>query len=127
MQIKKENRSLSPHLNTYKPQITSIISIFHRISGSVLAIILLCTPMCVDLFNFILSFNIGLTIYNNLLGIFTTIALNVFLATFIFHLINGLRHLLWDLGVGLNLNDILITASLVLLITLSITLLITLL
>jgi succinate dehydrogenase / fumarate reductase cytochrome b subunit len=49
MEINKENRSLSPHLYAYKPQITSVISIFHRITGSLLAIILLCTPICINL------------------------------------------------------------------------------
>lgn len=121
MQIKKENRSLSPHLNTYKPQITSIVSIFHRISGSVLAIILLCTSTCVDLFNFIVCFNTGLIFYNYLFAMFCII-LNISLVTFTFHLANGFRHLLWDLCIGLNLNDLSITAFLVFLITMSVTL-----
>ena len=31
--MKKNNRPLSPHLTIYKPQITSIMSISHRVSG----------------------------------------------------------------------------------------------
>jgi succinate dehydrogenase / fumarate reductase cytochrome b subunit len=31
-------RPLSPHLQIYRPQITSVLSIFHRISGVVLAV-----------------------------------------------------------------------------------------
>lgn len=32
----KINRPLSPHLTIYKPQLTSTLSIFHRISGAFL-------------------------------------------------------------------------------------------
>jgi len=56
MNIYKENRSLSPHLRSYKPQITSVISIFHRITGSVLALLLLCIPICINLVGSFLSF-----------------------------------------------------------------------
>jgi succinate dehydrogenase / fumarate reductase cytochrome b subunit len=31
--IKNTQRPLSPHLQIYKPQITSVMSIFHRITG----------------------------------------------------------------------------------------------
>ena len=37
----KKNRAISPHLTIYKPQITSLISIFHRISGSFLSMFVL--------------------------------------------------------------------------------------
>ena len=33
-----DNRPLSPHLTVYKPQITSVLSIFHRITGAGLAV-----------------------------------------------------------------------------------------
>ena len=32
------NRPLSPHLQVYRPQITSVLSILHRITGVVLAL-----------------------------------------------------------------------------------------
>ena len=33
-----DNRPLSPHLTVYKPQITSVLSIFHRITGAGLSV-----------------------------------------------------------------------------------------
>ena len=33
-----DNRPLSPHLTVYKPQITSVLSIFHRITGAGLTV-----------------------------------------------------------------------------------------
>ena len=34
----KQNRPLSPHLSVYKPQITAMLSIYHRITGAVLSL-----------------------------------------------------------------------------------------
>ena len=63
MQIHKDNRSLSPHLYVYKPQITSVVSIFHRITGSLLAIIFLCTSIIVNLLGSFLSFNLFYSLF----------------------------------------------------------------
>jgi succinate dehydrogenase cytochrome b556 subunit len=39
--MKKRIRPLSPHLTIYKPQATSLLSIFHRVAGSLLGFILI--------------------------------------------------------------------------------------
>jgi succinate dehydrogenase / fumarate reductase cytochrome b subunit len=112
----KKNRSLSPHLFIYKPQVTSVISIFHRVSGSVLAIALLCSSFYIDFVNFIVSFNLGFFIYICFFLILNMLFF-IFLTTIIFHFTNGIRHLIWDFCIGLDLNNILVTACLVLVIT----------
>lgn len=115
--MKKENRPLSPHLSIYKPQVTSVFSIFHRISGSVLALVVLFVPIFSMLFDSFLSFSAFYYVYSILFILFQVV-IYVLLITFFFHCLNGFRHMLWDLGIGLDLNNLFVTACLVLGLTL---------
>ena len=112
MNIYKENRSLSPHLRSYKPQITSFISIFHRITGSVLALLLICVPICINLVGSFLSFRFIYIVFT-FLFFFVKLIFYVLIATFFFHSMNGLRHILWDFCIGLELSNIFISGCLV--------------
>ena len=112
MNIYKENRSLSPHLRSYKPQITSVISIFHRITGSVLALLLICVPICINLVGSFLSFRFIYIVFT-FLFFFVKLIFYVLIATFFFHSMNGLRHILWDFCIGLELSNIFISGCLV--------------
>lgn len=112
MNIYKENRSLSPHLRSYKPQITSVISIFHRITGSVLGLLLLCTPICINLICSFLSFEFVYIIFS-FFFLVVNIIFYALVATVFFHTMNGLRHIMWDFCVGLELSNIFISGCLV--------------
>lgn len=97
-------RPLSPHLQVYKPQITSILSIMHRITGCAMAVgtlllvwWLVAAATSADAFATVQGF-IGSPIGLLLLFGWT-------LAVF-FHLTNGLRHLLWDAGFGFDLPTV---------------------
>jgi succinate dehydrogenase / fumarate reductase cytochrome b subunit len=97
-------RPLSPHLQVYKPQITSILSIMHRITGCAMAVgtlllvwWLVAAATSEDAFATVQGF-IGSPIGLLLLFGWT-------LALF-FHLTNGLRHLLWDAGYGFDLPSV---------------------
>ena len=98
----KNNNPLSPHLQIYRWQISSLLSITHRIVGVVnfFAIALIC------LWVLLITFNQGnySTIYdilNSIFGKFLAISL---CWTFSFHILNELRHLFWDLGYGFDLK-----------------------
>ena len=118
--MQKKNRALAPHLKIYKPQISSVISIFHRISGSILAFSCIC-------FLFLLCLNLSFSefslYYNEILIIqvyfyWLFSSLSRFLFIFIcFHFCNGIRHLIWDLTIGLNSKNVSTTGLLVLTIT----------
>jgi succinate dehydrogenase / fumarate reductase cytochrome b subunit len=112
MNIYKENRSLSPHLRSYKPQITSVISIFHRITGSILALLLLCSPIFVNLLGSFLSFRIFYVLFSYLF-FFVKLIFYVLLATIFFHSMNGLRHIMWDFCIGLEMSNVFISGCLV--------------
>lgn len=118
--MEKKNRPLSPHLTIYKPQITSIVSIFHRISGSILALSLI-------LFSFIFYLDTTFSEYYLLYYVvfncelyaywFLISLINFLFVIICFHFCNGLRHLCWDFGFGLDIKNVYITGLVVLAIT----------
>ena len=91
-------RPLSPHLQIYKPQITSALSIFHRITGVALAAgsllmvaWLVSAATSPEAYDRVRDFTASW--FGQLLMFGWTAAL-------IFHLCNGVRHLAWDAGYG---------------------------
>ncbi len=100
----RQPRPLSPHLQVYRPQITSVLSMSHRISGVALgAGALLLTWWLVAAAE-------GPESFDNVQGIIGSWYGRVFLFGFtlalFFHLCNGVRHLFWDLGYGLELRSV---------------------
>jgi succinate dehydrogenase / fumarate reductase cytochrome b subunit len=112
------NKPLSPHLQIYRPQLTSVLSITHRACG-----IFLAAGTGVLLY-WLVSVAGGPARYaaaQTLLGCWITkLALLGWTWAFFYHLCNGLRHLAWDAGYGFDLKAVyrsgyaVIAASLVL-------------
>lgn len=103
---------LSPHLQIYKWQISSLLSITHRIVGviNIFAITLICF-WSLSLLLGGGSYEIIQTLFNSFFGKFIAIGL---CWTFSFHILNELRHLFWDLGYGFDLKTSKITGALAL-------------
>jgi len=110
--MQNKNNPISPHLQIYKWQISSLLSIAHRIVGviNILAIILICFWSLLLLFG---NENYQLINFflNTFMGKFIAISL---CWTFSFHILNELRHLVWDLGFGFDLKVSKITGVLAL-------------
>jgi succinate dehydrogenase / fumarate reductase cytochrome b subunit len=96
-------RPLSPHIQIYKPQLTSVLSIFHRATGLVLSVgsaflvwWLVAAATGDDAFATAQAF------WASWIGL-----LLLFGWTFslFFHLCNGIRHLVWDAGYGFELRQ----------------------
>tara|TARA_B100000989_G_scaffold149709_1_gene111629 strand:- start:582 stop:992 length:411 start_codon:yes stop_codon:yes gene_type:complete len=97
-------RPLSPHLQIYKWQLTSIMSIGHRASGialslgSFLIVIWLVTlatgPEYFSHVNKVISHWFG------------QLVLFGFSVVLFYHMLNGVRHLSWDLGYGFDLTTV---------------------
>jgi len=108
----ENNNPLSPHLQIYRWQISSLLSITHRIVGVInfFAIILICLWAVFVIFgqNNYLTINI---ILNSSFGKFLSISL---CWTFSFHILNEIRHLFWDAGYGFDLKVAKITGVLAL-------------
>ena len=98
----ENNNPLSPHLQIYKWQISSLLSITHRIVGVInfFAIVLICIWAIMLVFGEN-SYSILNTILDSGFGKFLTISL---CWTFSFHILNELRHLIWDAGYGFDLK-----------------------
>jgi succinate dehydrogenase / fumarate reductase cytochrome b subunit len=95
-------RPLSPHLQIYRPQLTSVLSITHRATGVFLgagALLLCYWLLCVAA---------GPASYERLIAVFSSlpgrILLLLVVLSFYYHLCNGIRHLFWDAGLGLELR-----------------------
>ena len=100
--IMKNNNPLSPHLQIYKWQISSLLSITHRIVGVVnfFAIILICLWTALVIFGQSNYTTINIILNSNF-GKFLSISL---CWTFSFHILNEIRHLFWDAGYGFDLK-----------------------
>lgn len=99
----QKDRPLSPHLTIYKPQITSVLSIAHRITGFFLSLGLLSIAIFVVIAS--ISNNWFVFIQGIILSILGKLVLFMWtLATF-YHLLNGIRHLFWDYGYGFEIKN----------------------
>lgn len=99
---KSAARPLSPHLQIYRPMLTMMMSIMHRITGVGLyfGIVLLvwwltAASVSDSYFEFVQGF------FGHWFG---RLLLFGFTWALIHHALGGLRHLLWDTGRGFDLN-----------------------
>ena len=97
------NRPLSPHLQIYRPQLTSMLSILHRATGIALAVGALYLAI------WVISAAASPRAYAAVPGLQRLdrrphragrLAVRAF-----YHLCNGIRHLFWDAGYGFELKD----------------------
>ena len=102
--MSKNNKPLSPHLTIYKPQITSLMSISHRFSGTFQSLgnLIIFLYFCVILVseNY---YNYANLFFNSLLG---KIFLFLYIFSICYHLFNGIRHLIWDIGLGFEIKNV---------------------
>nr|QGN73933.1 succinate:cytochrome c oxidoreductase subunit 3 [prasinophyte sp. MBIC10622] len=109
----EKNRPLSPHITMYAPQLNSMMSIFHRISGAVLGFALIAS-----IFGAYVSM-LGVTYY----PVYALLCILAAIPTFLwytcvlglclavsYHMWNGLRHMVWDTGSMLEVRQLQATA-----------------
>ena len=109
--MQNNNNPLSPHLGIYKWQISSLLSITHRIVGVIN--ILAITLVCIWTLSFLLGENSYETTKIFLKSIFGKFIIISLCWTFSFHILNEIRHLIWDAGYGFDLKVAKITGVLV--------------
>ena len=110
---------LSPHLQIYKWQISSLLSITHRISGviNLVALILIFFWLIVLSFGET-NYELFLLTINSFFGKYILIG---FTWSMIFHLLSGIRHLAWDLGYGFEIKTANISGIIVIVLSLMLT------
>jgi succinate dehydrogenase / fumarate reductase cytochrome b subunit len=93
-------RPLSPHLGVYKFMYTMSLSILHRITGCAAAIGFLMFVW------WLIALSSGPTAYVSAMLLLSSplakLLLVGFTFSFVYHFCNGIRHLVWDTGRGLE-------------------------
>lgn len=112
-------RPLSPHLQVYRPQMTSVMSILHRAAGVVLTTgTLIMAAWLVSLALGKEAYDVVVMVIGHPLGQFVLFGYSVAL---IYHSLNGVRHLGWDLGFGLTIPQVYKNGQIVLFLTVVLT------
>jgi succinate dehydrogenase / fumarate reductase cytochrome b subunit len=115
-------RPLSPHLQIYRPMLTMMMSIAHRITGAALAVGFVLLTW------WLVAVSIGPEAYATVDAFFSSLIgkLLLFLFTWalLHHMLGGIRHLIWDTGAGLDKTSIEVLAWLTLITSIVLTVLI---
>ena len=113
---------LSPHIQIYSWNISSLISISHRITGvlNILALTLICFWIASMLLGST-SYEFIYNILNSFFGKFLVIGLTW---SFSFQILSEIRHLFWDLGYGFEITTSKISGLIVIFGSFTITILI---
>jgi succinate dehydrogenase cytochrome b subunit len=93
-------RPVSPHLSIYRPMLTMLMSIAHRITGVALyagTILLVWYLLAAALGG--TPFAAAASFSRSILGQFVLLG---FTFAFLHHFFGGIRHLIWDSGYGLD-------------------------
>ena len=98
----QRERPLSPHISIYKPQITSVLSITHRATGVFLligAFVFLWELLAVAMGG--QFFECYVKAMNTPLGYGFAF---LWVTALFYHMFNGIRHMFWDMGKGLEIS-----------------------
>lgn len=95
---RRPERPLSPHLQIYRWSVTMFSSIFHRATGIALGVGTLLVAW------WLIAAAMGPDAYADFAAVaghwFGRLVLLGFTVAFLFHLLNGIRHIFWDSGLG---------------------------
>lgn len=100
--VNRGKRPLSPHLTIYRPQMTSITSIFTRITGNALLVAALLIVW------WFLAAATSPSYYAFADGVITSwfgdLVMTLSVWALWYHTLAGVRHLIWDAGYGLEVE-----------------------
>jgi len=110
-----DNRPLSPHLSIHKKILTSVFSIFHRITGIALSI----GSILIAIWIFLIALGPKYFLFFEIIAasIFFKIILFFWTLGIFYHTFNGVRYLFWSYGLGMDLKTVYNSGYLTLLLT----------
>ena len=101
--MNNNDRPLSPHLSIYRWPVTMASSILHRATGVGL------TVGFIVLVGWLFDAASGPDVYSQFIAVMETTIGRLLLIgwsyAFFYHLLNGIRHLVWDTGRGLEIGQ----------------------
>jgi succinate dehydrogenase / fumarate reductase cytochrome b subunit len=96
-------RPLSPHLQIYRPALTMVMSIVHRVTGAALYFGTLLLVWC------LIAAAAGPNVYSTVQWFMETLFGRLILFGYTWalfhHMLGGIRHLIWDLGYGFGPSE----------------------
>ncbi|NDB83238.1 MAG: succinate dehydrogenase, cytochrome b556 subunit [Alphaproteobacteria bacterium] len=98
-----KERPTSPHLTIYKPQISSVLSISHRMTGVALFFGLSVISWWIVSFIFFGPCKYVMYFINTWIFCLAIKALSF---CGFYHFFNGIRHLFWDMGIGFSISEL---------------------
>ena len=107
MTNKSDQRPISPYLigPYYKPQLTSMLSITSRLAG-----VFMTTLTLPVMFLYLLALAAGPESFDRMVGLLSSLPGKLFclvsLAMMCWHFCNSIRHLIWDMGKMLEIEDV---------------------
>lgn len=115
----QSTRPLSPHLQIYRLPLTALISVIHRATGAVLGLgAMVLVLILVAAANSPETYAI---IHSHLDTWYGQIFLFGLTFSLYLHFCNGIRHLIWDIGMGLELETVNKSAKLVIIVSIALT------
>ena len=106
-----QDRPLSPFLTIYRPEVTSVFSILHRLTGMAVAL------GAVVLAWWLLAAAVGPDYFEFVRGVFATLPGRLVLfglvGSMVYHALNGIRHLIWDAGALFEKSQVMWSAWLI--------------
>src|SRR5665647_2237338 len=103
----KRDRPLSPNIQIYRPQLTSVLSVVNRITGVLLSVC--AVVLVVWLFAAATGPHVYAVVQGAIASWIGQIVLFGFTFAFFMHLCGGIRHLIWDTVRGFELRSIYIS------------------
>jgi len=97
----RARRPTSPHLSIYKKQISTVLSILHRLTGMGLFIGLSIIAWWMIFWVFS---KFDPQIYGLVNNLIVRLGLYAMSMALFYHLCNGIRHLFWDMGYGYSIS-----------------------
>ena len=102
--MSEAQRPLSPHLQVYRPQLTSVLSILHRATGVALSV------GDIALVAWLAAASAGPVAYGQAQILFGSVWFLPLIGAWVFcgfyHFANGIRHLAWDAGWGFEISQV---------------------
>ena len=107
----KSKRPLSPHLQVYKLPLPALLSVLHRRTGAALGVgTLLVTWWLASVAGGPEAFESSSAVLGSFLG---SLVLFGWSWALFYHLCNGIRHLMWDVGFGYDIPTTFLTGKVV--------------
>ena len=104
--MSQRERPLSPFMigPYYRPQITTVMSFLHRVTGVVLSVgAFILVAWLVAVMRGPEAYAAFATCANSILG---RIALAGLVFSLVYHFLNGIRHISWDFGYGFSIKQV---------------------